>query len=156
MFEIHCVTSDDEEIQLCGGGRYDNLVNILGGSELTPAAGFAYGIERIASVLDAGESASLNQPDVYLIPITDADSATGFQLARDLRGRNIVVEVSIDGRSLRRSLKHADRRGAAVVIIIGESERQQQSAKLRDMRSHQESQVAFDALPDQVEELLRA
>ena len=156
MFEIHCITPDDEEIQLCGGGRYDNLVNILGGSELTPAAGFAYGIERIASVLDAGENVSLNRPEVYLIPITEADSATGFQLARDLRGRNIVVEVSIDGRSLRRSLKHADRRGAAVVIIIGESERQQQSAKLRDMRSHRESQVAFDALPEQVEELLKA
>jgi histidyl-tRNA synthetase len=155
MFEIHCATAAGEAIQVCGGGRYDSLISILGGSEPTPAAGFAYGVERIARLLDTKEGAAFNRPDVYLIPITDADTAAGLQIANDLRACDVVVEVSIDGRSLRRSLKHADRKGAALVIIIGESERERGSAILRDMRSHQEWQVAFLDLPCRVEELLR-
>ncbi len=154
MFEIHCQTAVDEEIQLCGGGRYDNLVSILGGNEPSPALGFAYGLERIASVLDATDAPSLSGPAVYMIPIADEDFAAAYQIAGALRARDIVVEVSIDGRSLRRSLKHADRRGVALVIIIGESERANQAAILRDMRTHQEWQIPFAGLPTKVEELL--
>ena len=155
MFEIHCRTADGEAIQLCGGGRYDNLVSILGGAAPVPAAGFAYGVERIARLLDHGQRGTLNGPDVYLIPIAGADVAAGYQLANGLRQREIAVEVSIDGRSLRRRLKHAARKGAALVIIIGEAEREGQQAILREMSSHQEWTVALAALPQRVEELLK-
>lgn len=156
MFEIHCPTGDGETIQLCGGGRYNNLASILGASEPTPAAGFAYGVERIARLLESDAPASLNRPDVYLIPVAEADGSAGAQIANELRERDIVVEVSIDGRSLRRSLKHADRKGAAFVIIIGEAERERGAAILREMRGHREWEVAFGALPQRVEELLKA
>jgi len=155
MFEIHGGTADGEAIQLCGGGRYDNLVSILGGSEPVPAAGFAYGLERVARLIDTEERASLNRPDVYLIPIAETDAVAGYRLANALRERDIIVEVSIDGRNLRRSLKHADRKGAALVIIVGEAERARQAAILREMRSHQEWTVAFDELPRRAEELLK-
>ena len=112
IFELHGVTSAGEPIQLCGGGRYDNLISILGGSEQTPALGFAYGIERIASLMDDETGTKSNQPAVCVIPVADADFAAGFAVANDLRTRDIIVELSIDGRSLRRSLRHADRRGA--------------------------------------------
>lgn len=156
MFEVYCPLSSTEEAQVCGGGRYDNLVSILGGGGATPAAGFAWGLERLASVLPAGESASLKAPDVYIIPLGEADFASGNQIARALRERDLVVEVSIDQRSLRRSLRQADRRGAATAIIIGESERQHQTAILRDMRRHEERKLPFDALPAAIEELCRA
>ena len=156
MFEIHWLGVDGEAIQVCGGGRYDNLISMLGGSEPVPAAGFAYGLERVARLLDMGGLTSLNRPDVYLIPIAESDAATGFQIANALRERDIIVEASIDGRSLRRSLKHADRKGAALVIIVGEAERARQAAILREMGSHQEWTVAFDELPRRVEELLNA
>ncbi len=156
MFEIHHPGADGEAIQVCGGGRYDNLISILGGSEPVPAAGFAYGLERIARLLDTGERESLNRPDVYLIPIAETDAAAGFRIAKALRERDIIVEVSMDGRSLRRSLKHADRKGAALVIIVGEAERARQAAILREMASHQERTVAFNDLPRRVEELLNA
>ena len=81
MFEIHFPNDSGEDIQLCGGGRYDNLVSVLGGNEPTPAAGFAFGIERIASVLSSGEDLSLNRPDVYVIPVEDSDLAYSLQLA---------------------------------------------------------------------------
>ncbi len=156
MFEIHCQTADGEALQLCGGGRYDNLVSILGAGEPAPAAGFAYGLERVARVASQGERASLNQPDVYLIPITSADARAAYQVANELRQRDIVVEASVDGRSLRRSLKHADRKGASLVIIIGEAERKRNAAILRAMGSHQEWTAPLDELPRRVEELLKA
>jgi len=156
IFEIHCPALTGEAIQVCGGGRYDRLISILGGNEATPAAGFAYGVERIARLLDAGGSAKLNRLDVYLIPVADADRAAGLQIAKALRAGDVAVALSIDGRSLRRSLKHADRVGAALVIIIGEAERERGSAILRDMRSHQEWQAPFADLPRRVKALLSA
>ena len=64
------------------------------------------------------------------------------------------TEVLTDGRSLRRALKYADRRGAALAIIIGEAEREAGAAILRDMRSHRERQVPIDGLPAEVAALL--
>jgi len=156
IFEIHCQTAVGEAIQVCGGGRYDSLVSILGGGAPTPAAGFAYGVERVAWLLHSGEGAAFAGLDVYLIPITDADMAMGLRLAEDLRARDVAVECSIDGRSLRRRLKRADRKGAPLVVIIGEAERERQSVILRDMRGHQEWQVAYQQLPSRVQELLSA
>lgn len=156
IFEVHTSTADGEQIQICGGGRYDNLITILGGSEATPAAGFAYGIERIASVLEADDGAVAKERTVCVIPLAEDDFAAGFAIAQVLRARDIVVDVNIDGRNLRRSLRHADRRGAALVIIIGEAERGSDTAILRDMRSHLEQQVSLADLTATVEELLSA
>ena len=153
MFEIHFPNDSGEDIQLCGGGRYDNLVSVLGGNEPTPAAGFAFGIERIASVLSSGEDLSLNRPDVYVIPVEDGDLAYSLQLANGLRAKSLVVEVGLDERNLRRSLKHADRKGAVAVVIVGERERKQGRVVLRDMRNHQEMQVAQEDVPDVVKRM---
>lgn len=154
IFEIHCASDNGEDIQLCGGGRYNNLVSILGGSEPTPAAGFAYGIERIASVLDAGDRLSLNRPQVYVIPVAEAEVASCLRLASDLRARQLMVEVGLDDRNLRRSLKHADRKGVAAVVIVGEREREQGVVLLRDMRSRQELTVPLGDVPDVVTKVL--
>ena len=150
MFEIHCASDSGEDIQLCGGGRYDKLISILGGNEPTPAAGFAYGIERIASVLDTADRHSLNRPNVYVIPVAESEIACCLQLANKLRARRLVVEVGLDERNLRRSLKHADRKGADTVVIVGERERAQDQVVVRDMRSRQEMTVALDDVADLV------
>lgn len=156
IFELHSQTRAGEAIQLCGGGRYDNLISILGGAEATPALGFAYGIERIASVLQAENGAPPEASAVAVIPVADDDYAAGLAIAGELRARGIAAEVSIDGRNLGRSLKRADRRGATLVIIIGEAERAAQTALLREMRSRRERRVALDDLAATVEELLSA
>ena len=156
IFELHCPTAAGELIQLCGGGRYDNLVSILGGSETTPALGFAYGIERIASVLEADSGEPSAVGDVCVIPVAEGDFAAAFTIAEELRARHIATEVSIDGRNLGRSLKRADRRGAALVIIVGEAEREAQTAILRDMRGRQERRVPLTQLAETVAERLSA
>lgn len=156
IFELHCPTASGELLQICGGGRYDNLVSILGGGEATPALGFAYGVERIASVLEAAYGAAQEEGAVCVIPVAEADCAAALAIAKDLRARDIATEVSIDWRNLGRSLKRADRRGARLVIIVGEAERAAQAALLRDMRSRQEERVPLAELPGAVEELLSA
>lgn len=153
IFELHAAAPDGEPIQLAGGGRYDNLVSTLGGSEPTPAAGFAYGIERLDSVLPSDNDRS-PEPAVFVIPVAEEDYAAGIGIAADLRAQGIAVEMSIVDRTLRRSLRHADRRGAALVVIIGEDERRQKAAILRDMRSHQERQVGLADLTRLVVERL--
>ena len=153
VFEIHGKTPAGESIQLCGGGRYDNLVSILGG-ESTAAAGFAWGIERIAGALGTDAGASC-EATVCVIPVADDDYAACQRLARDLRAQDIVAEVSLGARSLRRSLKAADRRGAALVIIIGEAERAQGSVIIRDMRGQDERQVDLSAVPAAAAEMLK-
>lgn len=150
MFEIRCDNDGGEDIQLCGGGRYDNLISILGGNEPTPAAGFAYGIERIASVLDGRLRPAPNQPQIIVIPVADSEVAYCLQLANRLRAMRLVVEVSLDERNLRRSLKLADRKGARAVAIVGERERAGRQVVFRDMRSRQEMTVALDDVPDVV------
>lgn len=154
MFEIHCSAENGEDIQLGGGGRYDNLVTLLGGSAPVPALGFAYGIERIAGLLNTDGSAARHRPDVYVIPIEDADYPYSFEVARALRARDFAVEICIDRRSVKRSLKYADRRQMPLVILIGETERQRRRITLRDMRNHQERTVAFDDIQSIVEGLL--
>jgi len=155
MFEIHYPSDGEEDIQLCGGGRYDNLITVLGGNTPTPALGFAYGIERIAYVLaDVELYLPLNRPDVYIIPIEQDDFAYGFEIAQILRASNQVVEVSVDSRNLKKSLKHADKRNAPLVIIVGENERTARQVVIKDMHNHDEQTVAYDDIQQVVEGLL--
>lgn len=154
MFELH-QTGDGEDLQLCGGGRYDNLVSVLGGSNHAPAIGFAYGIERIASVLASqSDNSTALAPDVFIIPISDADLAYTFKVATELRASGHVVEVSITERNVKKSLKHADKIAAPIVLIIGQTEREANSVVLRDMINHQESTVELGAIHQSIKGLL--
>ncbi len=152
MFEIHYPADGEEDIQLCGGGRYDNLVTVLGGNTPTPALGFAYGIERIAGVIEQ-DSTSIT-PDVFIIPIENPDFPYAFQIAQELRASNHIVEVSIDNRNVKKSLKHAVKRDAPIVIIVGQNEREAQQVVVRDMVNHEEQTLSYDDINQAVEGLL--
>ncbi len=114
-----------------GGGRYDGLVEQLGGPA-TPGVGFAAGIERIllVSELAAGEEA----PDVF-ISYTSSDSGEAFRLALELRQRGVSTQFEQAGRSLKGQLKQADRVGAGWVLLIDEG------LQLRDMRTGEQREI---------------
>ena len=154
MFEIHYPADGEEDIQLCGGGRYDNLVTILGGNTPTPALGFAYGIERIASVMPDTSFVTTQNLDVFIIPIEADDYSYALKIAGLLRADQHVVEVSIDNRNVTKSLKHADKREASIVIIIGQNERENNQIIIRDMLRREEKAVAYDDIRQTVEGLL--
>jgi histidyl-tRNA synthetase len=133
---------------LGGGGRYDGLVEELGGPP-TPGVGFAAGIERM--LMAAGGESS--EPGVRLfIAIAKPDAArTGFQLARRLREAGFRVETEQAGRSLKGQLKQADRIGAFATVILGDS------IEVKDMETGDQRQAgSLDEVLVMVQEVTRA
>jgi histidyl-tRNA synthetase len=132
---------------LAGGGRYDLLVEELGGPP-APAVGFAAGMERLLMAceelgIDIGERA---RPDVYIVTrgVLAVDWAVGA-LAR-LREAGISATTDYQGRSIKAQMKEADREGARHAIIVGESELESGLFTFRDMRDSTESAMGWDDL----------
>jgi histidyl-tRNA synthetase len=130
-----------------GGGRYDGLVEQLGGPA-TPAVGWAMGIERI--LLALGEQAEATRRDVF-VAIADAGRGTEAQgkvlsLAVELRKAGLLVELDLGGRGLKGQLKHADRIGASDVVILDADG----SAQLRDMSSGEQRTIRLDCVLDEL------
>jgi histidyl-tRNA synthetase len=155
VFEIYADT-DEGPLQVCGGGRYDDLVRALGGREAVPACGFMYGLERVD--LAAGEVGPPTVPRLLVVGVSMADHPAAVTAARDVRAfaaDRLVVEQDVRVRGLKASLRYADREEFAAVVIIGERERLDETVVLRDMRSRTERSVPRADLPAAIEELLR-
>ena len=133
---------------LGGGGRYDGLVEELGGPP-TPGVGWAVGVERM--LLAAGDSPG-EPAERLFIAIAKPDAARiGFQLARDLREAGFRVETEQAGRSLKGQLKQADRLGAFATVILGDS------IEVKDMQTgHQREAGSLDEVLGLVREVTRA
>lgn len=111
IFEI----MSPDGLQLCGGGRYDDLLTALGGRTSTPATGFAYGLERAAAAAKPVERA--DQPAVIVMADTPAHFSTALATAQYLRERGYITIVDVRSRSLSANVKDAARRNAAAVVI---------------------------------------
>jgi len=125
---------------ICAGGRYDGLVNQLGGKE-TPAAGFAIGLERLLSLLEEDglipESAA---PDLYLVMLGEAAEVEGMVLAEQLRCDNseLTLMANCSAGSMKSQLKKADKSGAQIALILGEEEIDKQVVVVKYLRQKQE------------------
>ena len=159
------ITSDQLGAQatVCGGGRYDGLVEQLGGSP-TPAIGWALGMERLLLVLEAaakadpdGAAARLTAqmpPTVYLVNRGDAAEAAALVLARNLRQAGVAVELDGSGAAFGKQFKRADRCGAPWALVIGDQEAEQGCVRLKSLRAEVDEQtLALDAIPALVEAL---
>ncbi|MBM3336569.1 MAG: histidine--tRNA ligase, partial [Betaproteobacteria bacterium] len=141
---------------VCGGGRYDPLVEIFGGKP-TPAVGFAMGVERLLELMKVAEgNLSRSQCDVYLVHQGDAAQLQSFVIAERLRdaGLDVVLHCAASGGlgSFKSQMKRADASGAAYAIIIGEDEIASSTAIVKhlreaDMTNNQQS-VSLEALTD--------
>jgi histidyl-tRNA synthetase len=108
---------------VCAGGRYDGLVEILGG-KATPAIGFAIGLERLIElVMQSGAAAPDNAPQVYVAPATEDSAAPALRLAERLREQGLRVECHFGGGSLKSQLKRADKSGARYAILLETADR---------------------------------
>ena len=134
---------------VCSGGRYDGLVEKLGGRP-TPAIGWAMGIERFVDLYEAsGGQAPADDADVYVVAVGDGALAEAFAVAEELRDRvpGLRVEMNLGGGSFKSQLKRADRSGAAYALILGEQEIEGRRAGLKPLRSDEEqADVARDDL----------
>jgi histidyl-tRNA synthetase len=129
---------------LCGGGRYDLLIEELGGSP-TPAVGFAAGMERLMMVLEqiSWQPASQAPPVIFIAPLGEAAVSWSVQTMRSLRQQGLAVEMDLLGRGLKAQLREANRRQARLALIIGDNELQKQQATVRHLETSQQNEVAF-------------
>ena len=118
---------------VCGGGRYDGLVEQLGGPP-TPAIGWALGLERLVLLLSKTEAPSMAAPEVYVVSRGDRAEAEALGLARQLRLQGRVVELDLSGAAFGKQLKRADRSGAPWAVLIGDSEAEQGEVILKALR----------------------
>ena len=121
VFEVHS-TALGAKSELCGGGRYDNLVRELGGVD-TPAVGVGMGIERALIVLEAaGLLPSPPRPDAFVIAASPESEGAVFGLARELREAGLSAIVDPNARSLKSQLGQADKAKARLALILGSDE----------------------------------
>ncbi len=139
-FEFRGGTLDSAQNALGGGGRYDGLVEDLGGPA-TPGVGFALGLDRtLLACDDEGVfGAQAHEPFAFVIDTTDGTHAMAITTA--LRRFGVPADRAFDGRSMKSQMKVADRSGAALAIIIGSDEAERSQALLRDLRSGGEQVV---------------
>ena len=122
---------------ICAGGRYDGLVEYLGGKPV-PAVGFALGLERLLGLLAAGGvELPGKDPHIYLVVDGEQGVARGMVFAEELRAvlPDLRLQVNCGGGSFKSQFKRADRSGAAFALVIGDSEAAQQQAVLKPLRS---------------------
>ena len=134
---------------VCGGGRYDGLVELMGGQK-QPAVGFGMGLERLKLVMEACGAPMPEEPrcDIALIPLGAKASVRCSAMAADLRTDGFYAETDLMNRSLKAQLKYANKIGARYTMVIGDSELEAGKARLKDMDSGEEQEVAFDRLAD--------
>jgi len=126
---------------VCAGGRYDGLLEQLGG-KATPACGFAMGVERlIALIKESGGEPAAPAPDVYLVHQGDAASRLAFRVAEGLRDQGINVLQHCGGGSFKSQMKKADGSGATFAVIIGDDEAETGEAQLKPLREEGSAQL---------------
>jgi histidyl-tRNA synthetase len=132
-------------LTVLGGGRYDGLVEELGGTH-TPAVGFATGIERLMEMFEESnkEKLTLKTPDVYILSVGEKETQKAMQLAESLRDENIYVERDVFGRSFKAQLKYADKINAKNMLVIGENELASGIAKIKNMENGEEKEVKLE------------
>lgn len=147
-FEIMSTASGFGAITtLCGGGRYNGLTKEIGGPDAA-GIGFAMSIERLLLALEAeGKSLDLhNALDVYIVAMDEAAKVKAVELASTFRTKGIAAEIDYAQRKMKAQMKAADRLQAKFVLILGETELQQQVAAVKEMATGEQQAVAFSDL----------
>jgi histidyl-tRNA synthetase len=130
---------------VCGGGRYDPLVEQMGGPP-TPGLGFGMGLDRILLVMEqVGAAFPEEKPcDLYIGSIGETESIRALTLTCALRGEGFHVECDTMGRSVKAQMKYADKIGAVFSCIIGSNELEAGTAKVKNMADGLTAEVALD------------
>ena len=146
------ITSNELGAQnaICGGGRYDELVENLGGKP-TPGIGFAAGIERLLLA-----SPSENKPEniqIYIVGLGDSVRATLITLAENLRKNNFKTSFDYLRRSMKAQMREANKLGAQYAIILGEDELKDKSVIIKDLSTSDQEKIALDLVEKHMKSL---
>ena len=129
-----------------GGGRYDGLVEQLGGPKNSPGIGFAMGLERLVLLLQQqGSGGDGGEIDLFVAALGEEAASSCFGLVHALRMAGLKVGMDHEGRSLKSQMKQADKAGAAHVLIVGDQELASGRGVLRDMASQEQREIVLSA-----------
>ena len=130
---------------VCGGGRYDGLIEELGGKHM-PSLGFAMGLERLLMVMDA-QGVEIPEDDkcaLYIATMGDDAKVKAFELLKRVRECGLIAETDVVGRGLRAQMKYADKIGAKYSLVLGDNELAENKAKVKNMESGEQTEFALD------------
>ena len=133
------------QASVMGGGRYDGLIELLGGPA-TPGVGWAAGIERLTMLMTAPAPAP--RP-IVVVPVGAAAEAKALAVTQDLRHAGFTVELGFGG-NVKKRMKRADKLNATAAILMGEDELAQNAATLRDLETGEQALVPLDALSERL------
>ena len=130
---------------VCGGGRYDGLIEELGGKHL-PSLGFAMGLERLLMVMD---KQGIEIPDnhecaLYIATMGDNAKIKAFELLKQVRECGLIAETDVVGRGLRPQMKYADKIGAKYSLVLGDNEIEENKARVKNMNSGEQTELVLD------------
>lgn len=130
---------------VCGGGRYDGLIEQLGGQKI-PALGFAMGLERLLLVMDKQGCDYLvpKKTDIYFATMGEAALERAMELSRSLREFGYCAEYDLMGRGIKAQMKYANKIGAVYTLVLGDNELSEGKAKLKEMESGSETEIQLD------------
>ncbi|HWB53892.1 MAG TPA: His/Gly/Thr/Pro-type tRNA ligase C-terminal domain-containing protein, partial [Tepidisphaeraceae bacterium] len=131
-----------------GGGRYDNLVETLGGKS-TPGVGFGSGLERLLIALEAqgASPTESTQPLFFLISQNEQAKAANFQLLQQLRAAGFVADMDFTGRGMKSQFKLADRQKASFCIVVGEQELADSTVTIKNLATGEQKSLSRQSLP---------
>ncbi|HLX39804.1 MAG TPA: ATP phosphoribosyltransferase regulatory subunit, partial [Ktedonobacteraceae bacterium] len=138
VFEMHATDDDGFDTQICGGGRYDRLMRSVGGTRDVKACGFAFGIERLLSLLPENFLPTPEVVQAFVIPVSPQDMPYALHVARSVRTSGMQAELDVTQRGVSGGLKLAARKHICLALIVGETEQQSNTVTVRDLSSGEE------------------
>lgn len=134
---------------VCGGGRYDGLVEEFGGDK-TPAIGFGLGIERLLLRLEANgvEIPDETKPDLYIAPLGETAAEAAQTIAFNLRKAGVKVETDHIGRGLKPQMKYSDKIGSKFTLVLGDNEIETGKIRLKNMESGEQQEWELDKIAE--------
>ncbi len=152
-FEYAGTMLDSSQNALGGGGRYDGLVQAMGGPP-TPAVGFAIGVERTLLALGSTGAAPVAPPRLHAFVVDFAGGVAARDITRELRQAGFKVDRAFDGRSPRAQFKAADRSGARFALVVGPDEEEASQVAIKDLSGGEQSSVGRSELVDTLRAML--
>jgi histidyl-tRNA synthetase len=154
VFEFS-LSNEEKEIAIAGGGRYDKLVEFLGGTS-KPAVGVAFGVERLINQLvKNGKELVVSKPKIFLVQIGDAAKKQSFKLLEQFRKENIFLGESLGKESLRAQLAGANKLNVEYVLILGQEEVLNGMIILKDMNSGLQELIPLEKIINEVKKRLK-
>lgn len=150
-FEISAGAKKDVG-SIAGGGRYDNLIELFGGSP-TPATGISLGIERIIQVMEEQEmfDVSKTKTKLFIVSVNDSVRKDCIKIAQELRKVGISTEIDIMGRNIRKQLEYANSLEIPYVIVVGPKEIESKKFVLKDMKTGKEVEATLESIKKKLE-----